>query len=111
MGDRTQRVKGKAEETKGRLKRETGAATGRPGTEATRRRRRGQGQGQERGRKGTQRGQEGDPLSYSGIVKIWPCQPFSSNRLERLKPCFSYQRTRLGAWAQQSTRRTSAPRS
>ena len=34
MGDRTQRVKGKAEETKGRLKRETGAATGRPGTEA-----------------------------------------------------------------------------
>ena len=34
MGDRTQRLKGKAEETKGRLKRETGQATGRPGTEA-----------------------------------------------------------------------------
>jgi uncharacterized protein YjbJ (UPF0337 family) len=34
MGDRTQRVKGKAEEVKGRLKRDTGAATGRPGTEA-----------------------------------------------------------------------------
>jgi uncharacterized protein YjbJ (UPF0337 family) len=34
MGDRKQRVKGKAEELKGRGKRETGAATGRRGTEA-----------------------------------------------------------------------------
>ncbi len=34
MGDRMQRVKGKAEEVKGRTKREAGAATGRPGTEA-----------------------------------------------------------------------------
>ncbi|MBV9334940.1 MAG: CsbD family protein [Solirubrobacterales bacterium] len=34
MGDRTQRVKGKAEETKGRLKREAGDATGRPETVA-----------------------------------------------------------------------------
>jgi len=34
MGDRTQRVKGKAEETKGRMKRKTGDATGRPGTAA-----------------------------------------------------------------------------
>jgi uncharacterized protein YjbJ (UPF0337 family) len=33
MGDRSQRVKGKTEETKGRLKRETGIAAGRPGTE------------------------------------------------------------------------------
>jgi uncharacterized protein YjbJ (UPF0337 family) len=33
MGDRTQRVKGKGEEVKGRVKRETGIATGRPGTE------------------------------------------------------------------------------
>ena len=31
MGDRTQRVKGKAEETKGRLKRKAGDATLRPG--------------------------------------------------------------------------------
>ncbi len=34
MGDRTKRLKGKAEEVKGRTKRETGQATGRPGTEA-----------------------------------------------------------------------------
>ncbi len=34
MGDRTQRAKGKAEELKGRTKRETGIAAGRPGTEA-----------------------------------------------------------------------------
>jgi len=34
MGDRAQRVKGKAEETKGRVKRETGVASGRSGTEA-----------------------------------------------------------------------------
>jgi uncharacterized protein YjbJ (UPF0337 family) len=34
MGDRTQRAKGKAEETKGRAKREAGIATGRPGTQA-----------------------------------------------------------------------------
>ena len=34
MGDRTQRAKGKAEEKKGRVKREAGAATGRPSTEA-----------------------------------------------------------------------------
>lgn len=34
MGDRSQRVKGKAEEVKGRAKRETGIAAGRPGTEA-----------------------------------------------------------------------------
>ena len=34
MGDRAQRVKGKAEETKGRVKRETGEASARPGTEA-----------------------------------------------------------------------------
>src|SRR5437868_6471339 len=34
MGDRSQRVKGKAEEVKGRAKRETGITTGRPGTEA-----------------------------------------------------------------------------
>ncbi len=33
MGDRTQRVRGKAEEAKGRLKREAGIATGRPSTE------------------------------------------------------------------------------
>ena len=33
MADRAQRVKGKAEETKGRVKRETGVASGRPGTE------------------------------------------------------------------------------
>jgi len=34
MGDRTQRVKGKAEETKGRMKRAGGAATGDRSTEA-----------------------------------------------------------------------------
>lgn len=34
MGDRTQRVKGKTEETKGRVKRATGAATGDRSTEA-----------------------------------------------------------------------------
>ena len=34
MGDRTQRVKGKVEETKGKVKREVGVRTGRPGTEA-----------------------------------------------------------------------------
>jgi hypothetical protein len=34
MGDRTQRVTGKTEEVKGRAKRKTGVATGRPGTEA-----------------------------------------------------------------------------
>lgn len=35
MGDRTQRVKGKQDRgVKGRAKRETGVATGRPGTEA-----------------------------------------------------------------------------
>ncbi len=33
MGDRTQRVKGKLEEIKGRGKREAGIAAGRPGTE------------------------------------------------------------------------------
>ena len=33
MGDRAQRLKGKAEEIKVRTKRETGIATGRPGTE------------------------------------------------------------------------------
>jgi uncharacterized protein YjbJ (UPF0337 family) len=33
MGDRTQRIKGKAQETKGRVKREAGIATGRSGTE------------------------------------------------------------------------------
>jgi uncharacterized protein YjbJ (UPF0337 family) len=34
MGDRTQRIKGKGEEAKGRVKREAGIASGRPGTEA-----------------------------------------------------------------------------
>jgi uncharacterized protein YjbJ (UPF0337 family) len=34
MGDRTQRAKGKAEEVKGRVKREAGIATGSPGREA-----------------------------------------------------------------------------
>ncbi|HET9094309.1 MAG TPA: CsbD family protein [Solirubrobacteraceae bacterium] len=34
MGDRMQRIKGKAEETKGAGKRETGRVTGRPGLEA-----------------------------------------------------------------------------
>lgn len=34
MGDRAQRTKGKAEEAKGRVKREAGFATGRPGTES-----------------------------------------------------------------------------
>ena len=34
MGDRAQRAKGKAEETKGRVKREAGIATGRPSREA-----------------------------------------------------------------------------
>ena len=34
MGDRTQRAEGKAEETKGRVKRAAGAATGDSGTEA-----------------------------------------------------------------------------
>jgi uncharacterized protein YjbJ (UPF0337 family) len=34
MGDRTKRLKGKTEEIKGRTKRDTGRATGRPGTEA-----------------------------------------------------------------------------
>jgi uncharacterized protein YjbJ (UPF0337 family) len=34
MGDRTQRLKGKGEELKGRTKREAGQAAGRPGTEA-----------------------------------------------------------------------------
>ena len=48
---------------------------------------------------------------HRSIVKIWPCQPLSSNRLDRVKPCFSYHRTRPGACAQQSTRRTSARRS
>jgi hypothetical protein len=24
-------------------------------------------------------------------VNICPCQPFSSNRLDRVNPCFSYQ--------------------
>ena len=33
MGDRAQRVEGKAKELKGRIKRKAGAATGRPGTE------------------------------------------------------------------------------
>ncbi len=33
MGDRKQRIQGKAEELRGRLKRETGSATGRSGTE------------------------------------------------------------------------------
>ena len=33
MGDRSQRLKGKTEELKGRLKREGGVASGRPGTE------------------------------------------------------------------------------
>jgi uncharacterized protein YjbJ (UPF0337 family) len=34
MGDRMQRAEGKAEELKGHVKRETGAATGTRGTEA-----------------------------------------------------------------------------
>jgi len=34
MGDRTQRIKGKAEEMKGSTKRDAGAATGRQSTEA-----------------------------------------------------------------------------
>ena len=34
MGDRAQRIKGKAEEIKGATKREAGAASGRPGAEA-----------------------------------------------------------------------------
>ena len=34
MGDRLQRTKGKAEELKGRVKKDVGRDTGRPGTEA-----------------------------------------------------------------------------
>jgi uncharacterized protein YjbJ (UPF0337 family) len=34
MGDRTQRIEGKVEETKGNLKKNVGRETGRPGTEA-----------------------------------------------------------------------------
>ncbi len=34
MGDRSQRVQGKAKELKGRLERDSGAAAGRPTTEA-----------------------------------------------------------------------------
>ena len=34
MADRAQRARGKAEETKGRVRRETGIATGRPETES-----------------------------------------------------------------------------
>jgi uncharacterized protein YjbJ (UPF0337 family) len=34
MGDRAQRVEGKAKEMKGRLERDAGAASGRPTTEA-----------------------------------------------------------------------------
>lgn len=34
MGDRTQRAQGRAKELKGKLKRDAGAASGRPGREA-----------------------------------------------------------------------------
>ena len=34
MGDRTQRIRGAAESAKGRIKKDAGYATGRPGTEA-----------------------------------------------------------------------------
>lgn len=29
--------------------------------------------------------------AQSAIANICPCQPFSSNRLDRVNPCFSYQ--------------------
>lgn len=32
-----------------------------------------------------------DACAHSSIVNICPCQPFSSNRLDRVNPCFSYQ--------------------
>lgn len=38
-------------------------------------------------------------IVYSCMLKICPCQPFSSKRLERINPCSSYQRTIPGTGA------------